>query len=177
MGNLLSISVYLEPGNEIPLSGVHAAVSCPKWGRQVGGAPDGCRQRRRMCEDTRHRGTTVQPHPNCSRATADITVADLHIAEGFVNPKTQGPDSLRRSGPWHLLLPWEGGLRHALPQPESLHTRIPRVTMMWISIAGCNAGKSRIVPFQPLESRVCLAVGHGETGAHAGRCRTPTYRD
>ncbi|MBK8525437.1 MAG: hypothetical protein IPL58_16250 [Betaproteobacteria bacterium] len=102
---------------------------------------------------------------------------NLPIAEGFLEPKTQSPDSLRRSGLWHLLLPWGDGLRHVLPQPESLCARIPRVAMMWIAIAGGHAGKSLSIPHGSIKSRAGLALGHGGTGALAGRGRTPICRD
>jgi hypothetical protein len=35
----------------------------------------------------------LQSHPNCQRTTASAFDADLPVKEGFLTPKTQGPDS------------------------------------------------------------------------------------
>jgi hypothetical protein len=76
--------------------------------------PGNSRLRFRACEDTQQR----RRHSNASELSKNDRIERRGPSgQGriFLNPKTQSPDFVRRSGLWRVSLPWEGGLCHVFP--------------------------------------------------------------
>lgn len=125
----------------------------------------------RTCEDIHLPGSTVEPHPNCLRTDASLSKRTFRMGR-ISEPKTQSPDSSRRSGLWHLLLPRTDGLRHVSSLPDDSCSQIPRMAVRWITKASTTKRRNRF-----LESLKAMAFGHDCTGRYAGNGRITSCRD
>ena len=150
---------------------VSAAVLHHRNDGQASGVPGTVEIGIRTCEDIHLSGSTAKPHPNCLRTTASTSIWTFQGGR-ISEPKTQSPDSSRRSGLWQLLLPRTDGLRHVSSLPDFLCSQIPRMVDRWITTTSITKRMNRL-----LKARKALALCHSCTGRYASNSRNTSCRD